>query len=104
MNTPASHFFDSTVFVQPAVLRTPFTPSAKTARQSTARGVPKMPTSLWRHTLAECEETHRHGLVTRSLCGLLGVLSLGSVAAASWQMHALLSGNRLHDALSMFLR
>ena len=104
MNTSASHFFDTTVFVQPAVLRVPFTTPAKTARQSTASQAPEMPASLWRHTLVECEVTRRHGLVTRSLCGLLGVLSLGSVAAAAWQMHALLSGNRLHDAISAFLR
>ena len=53
---------------------------------------PEMPASLWRHTLAECEATRRHGVVARSFCGLLGVLNLASVAVAVWQTHALLGG------------
>ena len=104
MNTSFSHFFDTTVLVQPTRLPAPLIVPAQTACRSTVRQAPKMSASLWRHTLAECEASDRHGLVMRSLCGLLGVLSLGSVAAAAWQMHALLGGNHLHDAISAFLR
>ncbi len=103
MNTSSSHFFDTTILGQPAASSAPFSNSAKAALKSKASQAPRMSASLWRHTLTECEATRRHGLVTRSLLGLLGILSMGSVAAAAWQMHALLSGNRLNDAISAFL-
>lgn len=103
MNITSSRFFDTTILGQPvshlATLRTP----AITVRKPRTGQAPEMSASLWRHTLTECEATRRHGVVARSLCGLLGVLSLGSVAVAAWQTHALLAGNRLHDAISMFL-
>ena len=108
MNATYSNFFDTVAlnaiipdqitprFITPVVTKATVKPGASP--------VPAMSASLWRHSLGECEAARRHGLVTRSLCGLLGVLSLGSMAAAAWQMHALLSGNHLHDAITAFLR
>lgn len=104
MNTSASHFLDTTILAQPTSSSVAFRAPTKTATKSKTRLAPRMSASLWRHTLTECEATRRHGIVARSLCGLLGILSLGSVVTAAWQMHALLSGNRLHDAISAFLR
>ncbi len=104
MNTASCHFFDTTVLGQHAPVPAPLSTPAKVASKFKAHPAPGPSASLWRHTLNECEATSRHGLVARSLFGLLGVMSVGSVAAAAWQMHALLSGNCLNDAISAFLR
>ncbi len=103
MNTSTSHFFNPAILLQPISSAAPLRAPAATAPKSKVNQAARMPAALWRHTVDECEGAHRHGFAVRSLCALLGAASIGSMAAAAWQMHALLSGNHLHDMVSAFL-
>jgi hypothetical protein len=103
MITSSHSLFDTTILVQPGALQAPFSTREKIAPQFKASPVPEIPASLWRQTFNECEASHRHSLVVRSVFGVFGLLSIGSVAVAACQVHALFSGDCFQNAISAFL-
>ncbi len=104
MFTVIDSAFDSAILTHPGVYLSPTAPVLKARRRTKTVPVqtPRTPRSLWRCTLAEDDESRTHCLCVRAACAVTALLSVGSIGYAAWRVCALMSDDRLHDAVAAF--